>query len=105
MHEKLKPLEAGCLAVMVNCGNTPENVGKVVKCIQRVDFSSKLGEDDLSEMAVWWEIDKEVTWNHPKGWYAPITIPAAPEVYLMRIDPDDDQFDEETDEEDLTSKA
>lgn len=92
MSDKLKPIEAGCLALVVGFkGLLALNNGKIVKALACVDTGHALTSTRIvsSDLGICWSIDTVILYyltDQSQEYFS-----VCPEKYLMRIDPDDDQ--------------
>ena len=95
-----RPIEPGCLALVLS---GDEDGGKVVQVIRRVielpkpvarNFLGMLIR--LSPSDTWWEVDSLIM-LYSSTWYA--KFPYCPEKYLLRIDPDPEDFKHELEED------
>lgn len=86
----MRPIEAGCLAILLRSDLLPELVGRTCTVLCRVGDYDRL----VVEIGTFNEID-------PDRWitYYGERVVCSPEQGLMRIDPDEGQFDEETERE------
>ena len=92
MTESLKPIEPGCLAILLSPDPRSKFTGKIFRVIRFVGEYYPWPEKDH------WEVS-------PHGWSPPkfINCPVASESILMRIDPDSEIKNEE--QECLTEKS
>lgn len=99
--ENLKPIEPGCLAVIVKAGDymVRSEVGKFVKVVELVSRMPNAPKLDAND---WWLVEEDINYADSQGH---ARVPAVREIYLMRIDPDQGQFDEEENEKNLTTEA
>lgn len=95
MNNKLKPIEAGCLAMVIGFrARVKSNNGKIVKVIERLGVNSSVGTDRNmhKSMGVCWSIDTPLLYHLVEGDGTGTELHAiGAEKHLMRIDPDDDQ--------------
>ena len=93
MSDKLKPIEAGCLALVVGYkGLLVQNNGKIIKVIDSLEkeYKPNAMRNLHSTLGPCWSIDTALAF-HVQSTSEIEYHPIGAEKYLMRIDPDDDQ--------------
>lgn len=88
----LKPIEAGCLAVIIKAF-VPENNGKVVRVGKFLGDNPPVADDAHMPFPRCWEIDTVIPTD--TGYL----VKCAPEYNLLRIDGEDFSDETETEEE------
>ena len=83
MKESLKPIEPGCLCIVINCKQT----GIIVSALEKIYYSQDFVMNDKNLPC--WRVDKALAWS-ARASRTDIRMPYCPEKNLMRIDPDED---------------
>ena len=74
----MKPIEPGCLAMVIGGDQEGVDAGKVVTVVRFIGSDGPLGHQDL------WEVDKALSWRSTLG--GDYLRRACPERFLIRID-------------------